>query len=74
MYKQKYWSEQLKAYTVMKRNGCTQFQWVDLSMKTLKGGLAHEPRKRSGSSAKKPTAPELENIAVYNRKTKGLEG
>lgn len=62
MDKKKYWSEQLKAYTVMKRNGCTQFQWVDLSMKTFKGGLAHEPPKRRGSSAKKPTALELETL------------
>jgi len=41
-------------------------------MKKLKGGLAHEPPKRRGSSAKKPTAPELENITIYNRKQKGL--
>ena len=45
----------------MKRNGCTQFQWIDLSMKTFKG-----------SSAKKPTAPELQNIEIYNRKEKDL--
>jgi len=56
----------------MKRNGYTQFQWIDLSMKTFKGGLAHKPPKRRGSSAKKPTAPELQNIEIYNRKEKDL--
>ena len=68
--KKKYWSEQLKAYTVMKRNGYTQFQWIDLSMKTFKGGLAHKPPKRRGSSAKKPIAPELETLKFTIEKKK----
>jgi len=54
----------------MKRNGSTQFQWIDLLMKTFKGGLAHEPHKRRGSSAKKPIAPELETLKFTIEKKK----
>ena len=54
----------------MKRNGSTQFQWINLSMKTFKGGLAHEPHNRRGSSAKKPTAPELETMKFTTEKKK----